>query len=293
MVNLKLIPYLMSKFVVLGGFSFIQGLALLVVIALGVRLPDHALLLPAPIEIYITLLLTIWAAISMGLWISSFADSNSAVYIILPILIVHIIFAGAFFDLNEVTEIISYGTITRWSLNNMGASARLNILNELHLSRVRPDIKKEVSLTQDGVPELGETRTITYTVPMTGDPISCNCAITDTAQLPEIPSLPPEQSATCICITTEMTETSKTITETVSFTDPLDSQSKFDFQLGFECTDAVREMDQDGNERQAIVLDEDCTKIRLFENWGILFGFTAGFQVLSVITLKLKERGSR
>ncbi|MBN1934927.1 MAG: FHA domain-containing protein [Anaerolineae bacterium] len=289
MINLSLWPYLMSKFVVLGGFSFVQGFSLLLVIGLGVRLPEHSLFLPAAVELYISLLLAIWASIALGLWISSFADQNSAVYIILPILIIHIIFAGAFFDLNEVTEVISYATITRWSLNAMGASTQLNTLNELSQSRVIPDIEQEMSLTQD-VPELGKTQTITYTVPLGAGPIACNCAITDTEALPPPVALPPDQMATCVCLTTELIETSRTVTETMAYTTPLDSKSQFDFQLGFECTDLVTQTASDGQVEQVAVLDKACTQRRLFQNWGILLGFTVGFHVLAAITLKIKER---
>ncbi len=289
MINLRLWPYLMSKFVVLGGFSFVQGFSLLLVIGLGVRLPVHSLLLPAAVELYISLLLAIWASIALGLWISSFADNNSAVYIILPILIIHIIFAGAFFDLNPITETISYVTITRWSLDAMGASTRLNTLNELSRSRVIPDIEQEMSITQD-VPELGETQTISYTVPLGAGPITCNCAITDTETLPPPLELPPEQVATCMCLTTELVETSRTVTDTMTYTTPIDSQSRFDFQLGFECTESVTRTVAGGEVETIAVLDKPCTQMRLFQNWGILAGFTVGFHVLAALTLKLKER---
>ncbi len=273
MINLGLWPYLMSKFVVLSGFSFIQGLSLLVVIALGVRLPSYKQMLPAVVEIYITLLLTIWASTSLGLWISSFADNNSAVYIILPILIVHIIFAGAFFDLKGPTEWVSYGTITRWSLENLGASTRLNTLNQLSRSRVIPDIHTEREFEFEA-PKI-VTETITHTLPITCPPAG--------------PVIPVEVPGLVITPTTEMTTTTKTIT----YTDPITSDIPINFQLGFECMQDVTTIGADGTRTISQEIDLDCTRRRMIGRWLILGGFVVGFQVLSAITLKVRERQAR
>jgi ABC-type multidrug transport system ATPase subunit len=139
MINLGLAPYLLSKFVVLAVFGILQGLLLLLVISLKVRLPAHMLLLSAPIEMYVTLVLTIAASIGLGLWISTLVpDSNSVVYFILLVLFAQIIFASVFFDLPSAVKPVSYVTITRWSLDGLGISARLNDLNQLSKSRVAP-----------------------------------------------------------------------------------------------------------------------------------------------------------
>ena len=71
MVSVRILPYIASKVVVLGVFALIQCLLLMAVINLKVDYPSEGILLPAPVEMYITLFLGTMAAISMGLLIST------------------------------------------------------------------------------------------------------------------------------------------------------------------------------------------------------------------------------
>ena len=140
MINLGIAPYLLSKFTVLAAFGLLQGLLLLLVISLGVKLPTQRLLLSAPIEMYITLVLTIWASISLGLLVSALVPGRDVVvYGMLLVLIVQIIFAGVLFDLPKSVRPVSAATITRWSLDALGTSARLNDLNTYGQLYIRPD----------------------------------------------------------------------------------------------------------------------------------------------------------
>ena len=131
MINLGIAPYLLSKFAVLAAFGLLQGLLLLIVISLGVKLPTQSLLLSAPAEMYITLTLTIWASVSLGLLVSALVPSRDVVvYGMLLVLIMQIIFAGVLFNLPKSVQPVSATTITRWSLDALGTSARLNELNQ-------------------------------------------------------------------------------------------------------------------------------------------------------------------
>jgi hypothetical protein len=148
MINLGIVPYLLSKFTVLAAFGLLQGLLLLLVISLGVKLPIQRLLLSAPIEMYITLALTIWASVSLGLLVSALVPSRDVVvYGMLLVLIVQIIFAGVLFDLPRSVEPVSALTITRWSLDALGTSARLNELNTYGQLRLRPDPNQDYTQT--------------------------------------------------------------------------------------------------------------------------------------------------
>ncbi len=137
MINLNLGAYLLSKFVVLAGFAVIQSLLLLLVISLKVRLPETTLLLPAPLELYFSLLFTIWASVALGLWVSALVPNRDVVvYGMLLVLIVQIIFAGVLFKLPKSVQPVSSITVTRWSLDALGTSTRLNELNQYGQSRV-------------------------------------------------------------------------------------------------------------------------------------------------------------
>ncbi len=166
MINLNLGAYLLSKFVVLGGFAILQSFLLLFVISLGVRLPTKPLILPVPAELYFSLLLTIWASVGLGLLVSALVPNRDVVvYGMLLVLIMQIIFAGVLFDLPNSVELVSNLTVTRWSLDALGITTRLNELNQYGQSWVRPDISKTVD--KDVEVDIGNGQTVTKPVSMT------------------------------------------------------------------------------------------------------------------------------
>jgi len=86
-------------------------------------------LLPAAAEMYITLFLSAVAGISLGLLISAVVRSSGAViYVVLLILFVQIIFAGAIFELPSGARPISYLTATRWTLEALGGTVDMERL---------------------------------------------------------------------------------------------------------------------------------------------------------------------
>ncbi|MFP4321152.1 MAG: FHA domain-containing protein [Anaerolineales bacterium] len=134
MVNLKLIPYIGSKFIVFTGFALVQSALFLFILALRMRFPDEGALLPLPgiIEIYITLVLTTVVGVAIGLFVSSVSVSNNmALYIVLTIIFFQFIFAGAFFNIRgEPTEVVSTIAAARWSTIALGTTVDVNELTE-------------------------------------------------------------------------------------------------------------------------------------------------------------------
>ncbi len=142
LLNLRLRTYLGSKIVVLIGFAALQVLALLVVVALRVQIPLQGVILPGPLEVYITLLLTTIAGIMLGLFISALAtNSNSVIYIVLFAVFAQILFAGVIFELPGIARPLSYLTLTRWSIESLGSTIDLPALNELGQIEVRRTIE--------------------------------------------------------------------------------------------------------------------------------------------------------
>jgi ABC transport system ATP-binding/permease protein len=137
MLGLKVIPYFASKFVVLGLFMAGQIILFLLILAFNVRLPGTGVIFWAPLEYYITLLLTVLASIALGLFISASAKTKDMVtYLILLALLIQIVFSGAIFELSPWTTPLSYLTITRWSLEALGITTHLESLNNLSQVRV-------------------------------------------------------------------------------------------------------------------------------------------------------------
>ena len=144
-INLRLAPYFASKFAVLGLFMLLQCLLLLLVLTLKITFPDEGALTWAALEYYFTLVFTALASIALGLFISALASAlassqNMVIYIVLLVLFMQIVFSGAIFELSPATRPISYLTITRWSLEALGASSNMDQLNALGQVRVEREI---------------------------------------------------------------------------------------------------------------------------------------------------------
>ena len=141
MVNLRLVPYLGSKAVVLAGFGLVQCLALLVAVALRVQIPQQGTFLPAALESYVTLALASAAGMAIGLFISALVNNTgTAVYVVLFALFAQILFAGVIFPLPGASNALSYLTVTRWTIEALGSTADLPRLNDLG----RTELKRTV-----------------------------------------------------------------------------------------------------------------------------------------------------
>jgi ABC-type multidrug transport system ATPase subunit/pSer/pThr/pTyr-binding forkhead associated (FHA) protein len=129
-VNLGISPYLMSKIVVLGIFSLVQSLIL--VALLHFRSPlgqTPSILLPAFIEIYITMALTSLAGLMTGLLISAIVPNNDRAMSLVPLpLIPQVIFAGVVFNLDNPIFLQIPGAFfsVRWAMAAMGSTIGLH-----------------------------------------------------------------------------------------------------------------------------------------------------------------------
>ncbi len=124
MVNLRIAPYLTSKVVVYVGFAMISCILLLIIVSLGVQLPDKGVLTWGPLELFITLALTVLAGVSIGLLLSALVRQvNAVTYAVLAVLFIQILFPGVLFKMEGALEPLSKITITRWSLEALGATA--------------------------------------------------------------------------------------------------------------------------------------------------------------------------
>ncbi|MBX3085449.1 MAG: ATP-binding cassette domain-containing protein [Anaerolineae bacterium] len=125
MVNLRIPPYLSSKVVVYGGLALVSSILFMIALSVGVRLPDQGIITWGPLEVFITLLLTSLAGISIGLLLSATATQTNAVtYAVLGVLFIQILFPGVLFKMDgPVLEPLSRLTVTRWSLEALGGTA--------------------------------------------------------------------------------------------------------------------------------------------------------------------------
>ena len=148
MVTLRLFPYLNSKVVVLTAFALVQCLLFLIVIGFKVDLPKQGVFMPAPVEMYITLVLAALASILLGLLISALvSNSSTVIYVVLLILFFQIIFSGVTFELPGRGQGLSSLTLTRWANEALGSTVNVDRLNELSRTRFQPDpITEQVTM---------------------------------------------------------------------------------------------------------------------------------------------------
>lgn len=121
--------YLLSKLVVLSGLVLAQSALLVGVIALRIELPSHGILLPAALEVYITIALAGIAGVALGLALSALASTPDKAMSLIPIVLVpQVLFAGVMFTLHGATSAIGWGVSSRPAVDALSAIANVNEL---------------------------------------------------------------------------------------------------------------------------------------------------------------------
>jgi ABC-type multidrug transport system ATPase subunit/CRP-like cAMP-binding protein/ABC-type multidrug transport system permease subunit len=127
LVNLGLVPYVLSKVCVLGVFSVIQSASLLGVVAWGVDFPGGN---DVVLKSFAILVLTNLVAVGMGLFVSSLAGNGlQATLILVVLLIPQLLLGGAVVPLSRVKDAaksMSYAMINRWSVSLLGYVTDIN-----------------------------------------------------------------------------------------------------------------------------------------------------------------------
>jgi hypothetical protein len=124
MVNLRVLPYLLSKVSVYAFFAAVQVTLYLLVLSIGVRFPTKGLYLPGVLELGVTLFITMMAGIGAGMIVAAISKSiDMAIYVLVMLLFFQFFFAGTVFDLRgNAFEPLSSLSATRWSQNALGVT---------------------------------------------------------------------------------------------------------------------------------------------------------------------------
>ncbi len=258
MVTLRILPYIASKVVVLGIFALIQCFLLMVVINLRVDYPKEGVFLPAPVEMYVTLVLGTLAAILMGLLISAIVPNLSTViYIVFLVLFFQMIFAGVLFDLPGLTDQFSNLTLTRWTMEGLGTSANMEWLNTLTRTRFQPDpLTEEVSMEVEKPDENWEPVTVVTTTQEIEVPVQPGITRTVPISVPEV-------------TVNEMVTVTETVMETFTVEpEPMDVFGEQEFRVQYTRTVG-----------------------HLCWDWLMLIGFGLLFGLATTIVLKQKDVG--
>jgi ABC-type multidrug transport system ATPase subunit len=127
------IPYVVSKFAVLGGLGLWQ-VASLILITVWRFTPEHVgtfgsvlpagikLLIPLEVEWFISLELMLLAGVSLGLVISAFSRSlDQATMLMFPAMLIQVLLAGLLFDVGP----LAWTSFSHWGLQALGNSLHL------------------------------------------------------------------------------------------------------------------------------------------------------------------------
>ncbi|HEX5548402.1 MAG TPA: ABC transporter permease [Ktedonobacterales bacterium] len=131
-VNLRLLPYVLSKVVVLGALLAVQDFILLFIVGTKTGYPANGLLWHgtsgAFAELYVTLLLSSFAGLMMGLVISALVPNSDRAVSIVPVLLIpQIIFASVIFELKGTAgQWISLILPSRWGMQAVGSIDHLH-----------------------------------------------------------------------------------------------------------------------------------------------------------------------
>ncbi|MEM9273249.1 MAG: ATP-binding cassette domain-containing protein [Cyanobacteria bacterium P01_F01_bin.143] len=125
LLNLGLIPYIGSKILVRGGIALVQ--TILITISILILFKSPASLISWPIGLVVTTFLTLMASTSLSLMISAgVKQTNQGINILPLVMIPQIILAGVLFQLKDLSQIVSWFMLSRWSVGAYGILAKVN-----------------------------------------------------------------------------------------------------------------------------------------------------------------------
>lgn len=133
-------PYVASKLIVLAGLVMIQSALLVGVVAAKITMPRSGIVLPPLVELYLTVVLSGLAGISLGLCVSAAASTPDKATSLIPIVLVpQVLFAGIMFALKGIPGALSYAVSSRAAVDAMSATVDTNALSSpMNLMPVEP-----------------------------------------------------------------------------------------------------------------------------------------------------------
>ena len=126
-VGVSLLAVVLSKAFVLLLIEDVQAAILTFGFVRIVHIPQNHLLLETDMEIFITVLLTMFSSSCIGLLISAlFTSGESAILAVLVLMIGQVVFSNIMFTVTGAAATISNIIVCRWGMGALGASTDLN-----------------------------------------------------------------------------------------------------------------------------------------------------------------------
>lgn len=126
-VGVNLLAVVLSKAFVLLLVEIVQAAILAFGFVQVVHVPQNHLLFETNLEIFLTVLLMLFASSATGLLVSAiFKSGETAILVVLVLMIGQVVFSGIMFTLTGVSSSIASVIVCRWGMGALGASTDLN-----------------------------------------------------------------------------------------------------------------------------------------------------------------------
>ena len=126
-VGVNLLAVVLSKAFVLLLIEIVQAAILAFGFVQVVHVPQNHLLFETNLEIFLTVLLMLFASSATGLLVSAiFKSGETAILVVLVLMIGQVVFSGIMFTLAGVSSSIASVIVCRWGMGALGASTDLN-----------------------------------------------------------------------------------------------------------------------------------------------------------------------
>ena len=126
-VGVNLLAVVLSKAFVLLLIEVVQAGILAFGFVHVVHIPQNHLLFETNVEIFVTVLLMLFASSASGLLVSAiFKRGETGILVVLVLMIGQVVFSGIMFTLTGVSSTIASIIVCRWGMGALGASTDLN-----------------------------------------------------------------------------------------------------------------------------------------------------------------------
>lgn len=146
LINLDIGAYLGSKLGVLGLLTIMQTFLIMLMISVGFQSP-RITLFPWSIGMMVTTFLTLFTSVNLGLMVSALVKNISQANSALPLLLIpQIIFSGVLFQSAGIGKLLSWLTLSRWSIGAYGTLTDINgLIPNLPRNPLMADIPRAFS----------------------------------------------------------------------------------------------------------------------------------------------------
>lgn len=128
LINLGLFAYMGSKVVIWAGIAALQSVLMVMAIALAFASPASPLI-SWELGVGVTNFLTVLASVSLSLAISALVKTENAANNLLPLIMIpQIIFSGVLFELEGISQKLSWLMMSRWSVGAYGSLVNINAM---------------------------------------------------------------------------------------------------------------------------------------------------------------------